>query len=400
MPSANCRIEVIGELSQERYAAFTLLYYPLIGADAALLYHTLLAIGTRKQKIKNHLLIEKICGLSRAVIEKNRRILEQYLLMKTYYNTSENAYVYSIFMPKDGSSFLRHEIFGRLYLKKMGKQVYEFTKLCFADDVIEKTGYQEITLPFENILKDDWEDDEEKKFQKLKPEDRKYALDSDIPLSFNYDVFLTGCSKSIFPLSARNEENLRLIGELATIHGISEKDMRKLVSQSMDLKINKLDKEKLKRKARNAHVSVKVNVDEENPYGIPPVAFLQRRQPGVPVNAMDKEIIERLMSIYRMHPEVVNVLIEYVLENNNQKLVKSYVEKIASQWVRLKIDTSEKAIAHIKQDKNEYKGYGKKKKVLPEWFHQEDTSSNQEEQVVSVDDEQLEAMMAKLRGEQ
>ena len=32
----------------------------------------------------------------------------------------------------------------------------------------------------------------------------------------------------VFPSSARNEKNLRIIGELATIHGIDEITMRKL----------------------------------------------------------------------------------------------------------------------------------------------------------------------------
>ena len=45
-----CRIEVQGEMTAERYASFTMLYVPLIGSDAAALYHTLVSIGTRNQK--------------------------------------------------------------------------------------------------------------------------------------------------------------------------------------------------------------------------------------------------------------------------------------------------------------------------------------------------------------
>ena len=217
-----CRIEVIGEMTQERHAAFVMLYYPLIGQDAAILYSTMVAIGTRNQKIRNHLLIEKISGLSKEVIEKNRHILEQYLLVKTYYRAVDDQYVYQVFMPKEGNTFLRHEVFGRLYLKQMGKQVYEFNKLCFAHDLEDKEEYQEITMPFENIIKDQWKDSEEENFQKLKPDEDDMQRMSDIPLSFNYDRFLTGYSKTLFPLTCRNQKNLRLIGELATIHGISE----------------------------------------------------------------------------------------------------------------------------------------------------------------------------------
>ena len=52
-----CCIEVMGEMTMERSAAFSMLYYPLIGKDATVLYHTLMAIATRSRKIKNHLFI-------------------------------------------------------------------------------------------------------------------------------------------------------------------------------------------------------------------------------------------------------------------------------------------------------------------------------------------------------
>ena len=390
-----CRIEVIGEMTQERHAAFVMLYYPLIGQDAAILYSTMVAIGTRNQKIRNHLLIEKISGLSKEVIEKNRHILEQYLLVKTYYRAVDDQYVYQVFMPKEGNTFLRHEVFGRLYLKQMGKQVYEFNKLCFAHDLEDKEEYQEITMPFENIIKDQWKDSEEENFQKLKPDEDDMQRMSDIPLSFNYDRFLTGYSKTLFPLTCRNQKNLRLIGELATIHGISEMDMRKYVSQSMNLKDNTLNAELLKRKVRNAKRSVMVDLDVKNPYALPPVRFLQSKQHGIEVSRSDAYLIETLITDFKMKPEVVNVLIEYVLEKTNQRFSKSYVEKIASVWVRLNIDTSEKALAHIMEE--EPNPIKTKKKELPEWFQQEDEGSEKANK--TVDDKELEEMMERLRGE-
>lgn len=65
-----CRIEVQGEMTAERYASLQLLYVPLIGADAAALYHTLVSIGTRHQKIRNHILIQTISRLSMEHMEK------------------------------------------------------------------------------------------------------------------------------------------------------------------------------------------------------------------------------------------------------------------------------------------------------------------------------------------
>lgn len=392
--SEKCKIEIIGEMTQERLASLTMLYYPLIGIDAFVLYQTFLAIGTRNQKIRNHLLIEKISGLSSEVIVKSRNILEQYLLVKTFYNCIENSYIYQIYMPKLGSEFLRHEVFGRLYLKSMGKQVYEFTKLGFAHEIDNKENYQEITMPFENILKESWEDKEEEKFQKLKPSEEDITGSSEIPLSFNFDKFLTGYSKTLFPNSCRTQKNLQLIGELATIHGISESDMRKYVSQSMNLKDMTLNAQTLKRKVRSARRSIEVSMENENPYGLPPVVFMKQKQHGIEVSRGDKYLIETLITDFKMKPEVVNVLIEYVLDKTNQKFTKSYVEKIASEWVRLQIDTSEKALEHIKNEKP--KQARRKKAELPEWFDHPEVVEHEDK---TVDEKELEEMMKRLRGE-
>lgn len=389
-----CKIEVCGEMTMEHLASFQMLYTPLIGTDATTLYHTLLGIGTRHAKIKNHLLIANISKLSMEVIEKSRRLLEQYLLLKTFYDALHDAYVYQLFMPKNGNDFLRHEVFGRLYMKEMGKQVYEFTKLCFAHTIEDKQGYQEITMPFENVLKEDWQDEEEAMFKAMKPK-QDMLYQNDVALSFNFDRFLTGYSTMLFPLTARSGENLRMIGELATIHGISEMEMRKLVSQCMDLKTNKLKVELLKKKARNKKPMME-DLNEKDPYKLPPVIFMQRKQGGIKVSSADKYLIETLIREFKMKPEVVNVLIEFVLETTNQRFTRNYVEKVASVWIRLGIDTCEKALQQIEAEKTAKKPKAKaENKQLPTWFHDQDSIGNHD----IVDDEELNRMLKELGGE-
>lgn len=390
-----CRIEVCGEMTMDSYASFTMLYLPLIGNDAAILYHTLVSVGSRTPKIKNHILIQKISRLSMENMEKSRHVLEQYLLVKTFYDAAENRYLYKVFMPKDGNDFLRHEVFGRLYMKEMGKEVYEFHKQCFSKPYEDKSTYQEITIPFVNVIKEDWQDTQEDAFRKLKPKQNS-LYQNDIPLSFNYDRFLNGLSQIVFPSTARSEKNLRIIGELATIHGIDEITMRKLVSKSMDLKTNDLDVERLKRKVRNTKPTVSIK-ENKDPYQLPPVAFLQNLQHGVKVSRSDSYLIETLISEYKMKPEVVNVLIEYVLKTKNQQFPKAYVEKVASTWVRLGIDTSEKALAQIKEETNKpVKTKNTNKQELPSWYQ------NPDEIKVDVDDfneEELLKDLEVLRGE-
>ena len=137
--------------------------------------------------------------------------------------------------------------------------------------------------------------------------------------------------------------------------------------------------------------------DDKNPYGLPPVRFLQRLQNGIEVSRGDKSLIEALLMDFKMKPEVVNVLIEYVLAMKNQQFPKAYVEKVASTWVRLHIDTMEKAKEQIasEQDKK-HKKSNVTNKQLPEWYHHQDEVTVDTE---SFDEAELLKDLEELRGE-
>lgn len=385
-----CRFEIVGEWSVSRYLSFQMLYAPLLGNEASELYHLFVSMAISKKKVKNHILLNQMTTMSLERMEKARKLLEMYLLVKTYYYTSKNMYVYQVFLPKEGNEFLRHELFGRIYLKKMGEQVYEFQKLNFASEFVDKKQCQDVSAPMQDLLQDTWDDEDEQKYQNVRDTDSYQNVD--IAISFNYDRFLNGLSKLVFPLSQRTEKNLQLIGKLATVHGINEKDMVKYVSQSMIN--NQLDEKTLRKKA--AMNTTKFKLEDKDPYTYPPVRFLQMKQYGVAVTPSDKKLIERLLVTYHLPIEVVNVLIEYVLEKTNQKFQRAYVEKIATEWVRLKIDTKEKAIAHCKEEDKPYAKQNQNVKQLPQWYYDQDS--------VKVDDstfneEELLEQMKKLRGE-
>jgi replication initiation and membrane attachment protein len=72
-----------------------------------------------------------------------------------------------------------------------------------------------------------------------------------------------------------------------------------------------------------------------------------------------------------LKPGVVNVLIDYVLKINNNKLIKSFVEVIASQWSKSGIETVEDAMNIAESEyKKKKKTTVTKKKIVdtPDWF--------------------------------
>ena len=75
-----------------------------------------------------------------------------------------------------------------------------------------------------------------------------------------------------------------------------------------------------------------------------------------------------------LKPGVVNVLLDYVLKINNNKLIKNFVVLIAEQWSRSKIETVEDAMEFAEKEYKKTKNNNKqlkKKEEKPEWFNKE-----------------------------
>lgn len=378
------RLELQGMITPAQSSSLLVLYAPLMGKDAVLLYESMLAIAALPQKVKNHLLVSKLCGLSMERLEEMREVLEQYLLLKTYYDAIHNAYIYELHMPKLGNDFLSHDVFGRLYMKQMGKQVYEFARKSYAPIIEDKSMYQDISVSMRSLMYD-WNEKEEDSFHTMRPEKSNV-----ISYAFNFDTFLHGLSDMIFPKSQRTKENLSFIAEKAGIYGITEKDMQLYVGKSINMKTSVLDRNKLLRFMQANKKDFEKAV--KDPYKLPPVRFLQMKQQGVQVSSADQRLIDTILTEkYHLVPEVINALLEYVLERCNQVLSKSYVEKVASTWVRLHVDTLQKAQEVIASEGKETKTYkNPAQKQLPKWFHDQDSVKKASKEI--KDEELLEKM--------
>ena len=72
---------------------------------------------------------------------------------------------------------------------------------------------------------------------------------------------------------------------------------------------------------------------------------------GKPSSA-DLKLISYLLIDLELKPGVVNVLIDFVLKINNNKLTKGFVDAIASQWKKKNIETVPEAIKLAKEEYN------------------------------------------------
>ena len=115
-----------------------------------------------------------------------------------------------------------------------------------------------------------------------------------------------------------------------------------------------------------------------------PFVYLKSKYKSGSPSKLEMKIIEDLLFKSKMEPEVINVLISYVLTVNNQKFTKNYVDTIASQWLRLGIKTAEAAMKHCTEFKPPTKNKtkvinSKKEEILPEWFDQKQEKEETED---------------------
>ncbi|MEG2685036.1 MAG: DnaD domain protein [Erysipelotrichaceae bacterium] len=373
--SNELKLIVKNNLSASDNNTLLLLYHPLIGSDAYVLYNLLYLLATSNVKIKNHRYIKEITNFSMLQIEQARIILEQFLLVRSY--TSNDSYIYEIYPPMKANNFLANDIFGRLYQKQKGNSVLLQTKKYFSCDDEIPSDYINITSKIDNLIKDDWIQQDEEIFNNNQAK-LKNKSNLEMPISFNTKAFLKQVGEIRFPIESRTPENIKLIEELGTIHGLGIDAMNKNVGRSLKGQI--LDKELLKDKFRRS--KNKIESIEENDYAVSPILFLQKIQNG-PIFAAEKKLLESLVLEYKMKPEVVNVLVEYALRENSQTLSNAYVEKIAASWLRLNIDTSEKALNQIKGRRyNKPNKFAKYKTdnhdAIPKWTSAETKAEDEE----------------------
>ena len=122
----------------------------------------------------------------------------------------------------------------------------------------------------------------------------------------------------------------------------------------------------------------------EGVYNVPCLSFLMSKQNGKEATPVDKKLLYNLSFDYHLNPEVINALIEYVLDNNNNTLVEKYVYALASDLHRNDIKTADDCKKRLNAPKKA------RKQVVKEEVY--DSSNN-----ASLSNEEIEAFN-KLRG--
>lgn len=389
-------------LNENDRRIISMLYQPIIGSIATSLYYTFWADLDKTELLSgeytHHHLMTSLRIKMDAIVNARKK-LEAVGLLKSYVKTgSSNSYVYEIFSPISASEFFNHPILNIVFYNNVGKKEYESVLKYFRVPKINLSSYEEITSKFDEVF----ESAPGTLYDNLN-EDLRVNKTGQIKIDehFDFGLLLSSVPNGLITSKTFSREVKELINNLSYIYNLDALEMKSSILNA--IKENGLiDKNLLRKNVRNYYKYENENKLPsliyksqpeylKNPVGsedkrakmiyvfenTTPYNFLKGANKGVKPTIRDLNLLESLLTDFKLNPGVVNVLIDYVLKINNKKLTKSFVEAIASQWKRLNIETVEEA---MKAAEKEYKKSKKivktssvndSKENLPEWFNQE-----------------------------
>lgn len=390
-------------------------YEPIIGHLAVSLYLTLWndleGINQVSRELNHHHLMSILkCPLK--VIKEAREALEAVGLMKTYYKSGDvNSYIYEVFSPLSPSEFLNHPILNIVLYDNLGATEYEYLKKMYQKLRIDTKEYIDISKKIDEV----------------------YTSVSDIPVfesiersisdiecneQVDFDLIISSIPKGLINERAFNKKTRELINQIAFIYKIDSLKMMELIRSVLN-EYGMIDKTALRQAARKMYQYnngalptliyrsqpeyLKSPAGDNSMHGklvqlfesISPVDFLRNKYRGVKPTSSDLKIIEMLVVDLEMPPAVVNVLLDYVLIKNNNRLSRAYVETIAGQWKRAGLKNAEEAMRFAEKENNKMskKNQNVKTDNNPVWFNKD----NQKEELSEKEKQEVENLFKEFR---
>lgn len=397
------------------------LYEPIIGPIAVSLYFTLLRDIRLLEFISTdytHHHLMTMMKSSIEIIKIARESLEGVGLLKSYFKEGEpNSYVYELYSPLSPKEFFSSPIFNVTLYNNLGKSEYELIKAEYELPKIDLKEYEDISKELNTIYKSS---------SSIEPIEtrEKNSLNIKIESDIDFDLLISSMPKDIMRENALTKKTKELIEQLSFIYDLDTLKMVEILRTVINEK-GTFDKEELRKNTRKYYQYnnngklptlvyrtqpeyLKSPIGDSSPLAqiiymfenTSPYDFLRKKNKGAQPTSRDLRLLETLLIDLNLQPAVVNVLIDYVLRKNNNKLNQAFVETIAGQWKRCNIETAEEAIEIAKKENTKYdKKINKTNKVNksskdePVWFNQE----IKKEEMTQEELDEMEELLSKYR---
>lgn len=385
------------------------LYEPIIGPIAVALYFTLLRDINMLELVSNdytHHHLMSTMKSSLETIKMAREALEGVGLIKSYFKEGEpNSYVYELYSPLSPKEFFVSPIFNTALYNNLGKTEYKRILNEYEIPKIDIKDYTDISYPLNLTYKSS------SNMEIIDTRERN-ALNVKLDSNIDFDLIISSLPKGFTTLTKKTKE---LIEQLSFIYDIDTLKMIEILRNLINSK-GTIDRDELRLMTRkyyqyNNSGRLPTLVYRTQPEYLKspdgdssqlgqiiymfenttPYDFLKIKYKGATPTTRDLKIVESLAVDLGLQPAVINVLLDYVLKKNNNKLNQNFIETIAGQWKRCNVETAREAMELAKKENSKYnkkldkdKRQVNKKDIVdkkPVWF-------NVEQEKVEVSEEE------------
>lgn len=364
----------------------TNLYQPIIGYAAMSVYFTLIseAHNQKHTSISNHEHLFLQMGISSGEFIQARKALEGVGLLKTYL-TNENGvkfYRYEIYAPKAPNSFLDDVLLYGILVKYIGKEEAQRYKQIYQKDS-SLSGGENISASFKEVYNPNLDEESYMEVLQNNKKDLKGRNSAKINTQFSYEKFFKFVrNNSKLDENCFKSKELKEIERIATLYGANEEETALTIigfyNEMNDLgnrvdfeSVNNILREKagyymLGKKASagsSSHVTSdsdlaqKINIMDK----YSPKKYLSILQNGTKPASSDLLILDSLSKNFGLANPVINVVVDYVLAKNNNRLIRAYAEKVAASLARERIDNALDAMTYLIKGNKRTKLNGNKK---------------------------------------
>ena len=393
------------------------LYEPIVGCLAISLYLTLWSDLDKTETISKDFTHHHLMTFLKAkldYIKEARESLEAVGLIKTYIKQDKdiNHYIYELYSPISAYDFFNHPVLNVVLYNNIGENEYKTLVKSYRKITTKYDDYEDISCKLNETFKSTLGNGFNAEEIKAK-EEAKINIGSLI----DFDLLRESIPNNILNDKALNKRSKELINSLAFVYNLDTIKLSEILRLTID-ENGMINKESLVEEVRKYYeynnggslptLIYRTQPDYlKSPEGnlsnkgkmiyifenTSPYDFLRSKYKNNNPAPRDLKLLEYLAIDLNMTPAVINVLIDYVLRINDNKLTKSYVETIAGQWTRLGIKTATGAMT---QAEKEYKKTSKKeikKEVkVPVWFNNQ---PQKEEELPDEEKKALESLLGR-----
>ena len=352
----------------------SMLYQPIIGGAAVALYLSLQQDHKKIDRQFTHEELVNSIGFSIDIIQDARAKLEAIGLLSSYYKNENNQtyYKYVLYAPKTPKDFFDDILFKGLLIEKVGEKKVQSLVRKYKEKKLDLNGFHEVSASFKDVFNPQL--DNESYIEGTSITGGYGRSIKDISKGFDSSKFFSYLENT-FHISSKffHKKDVKRLSEISMLYGIEESVLAEFVAQSyLPEEKDKIDYDALKElciKDKNYQVlrsgnkngtiafdtSSKLSRKIELMSTYSALDYLKLKQKNGMPSPSDIKLITDLFEEYGLNSGVINALVDYCLERNNNVLSRSYVTKIASSIARENISSTIDTMNYLLKNQNKKK---------------------------------------------